>query len=47
MATVTRYSVAKTSKGYGSAVAGSSVKSETADLRSAYAVPAANTTKLT
>ena len=29
MATTTRYSVAKTQKGYGSAVGGSSVKSET------------------
>ena len=47
MPDVTRFSVAKTQKGYGSAVSGSSVKSVTKDLRSAYAVPAANTTKLT
>ena len=47
MANVTRYSVAKTAKGYGSAVSGSEVKSVTKDLRSAYAVPAANTTQLT
>lgn len=46
MATVTRYSVAKTAKGYGSAVAASNVKSETKDLRSAYAVPADSYTKL-
>ena len=46
MATVTRYSVAKTAKGYGSAVSASNVKSETKDLRSAYAVPAANYSKL-
>ena len=36
MATVTRYSVAKTQKGYGTPVTGSSVSSETEDLRDAY-----------
>ena len=37
MATVTRYSVAKTQKAYGGdAVCGSKVYSETADLRDAY-----------
>ena len=36
MATTTRFCVAKTQKGYGSAVGGSSVKSETQDLRDAY-----------
>ena len=50
MATTTRFSVAKTQRSYDPAglavVLGSTVKSETADLRSAYAVPAANTTQL-
>ena len=36
MATTTRFSVAKTAKGYGSAVLGSTVKSETSDLRDCY-----------
>ena len=50
MASVTRFSVAKTQRSYSpdglAAVKGSTVKSVTADLRSAYAVPAANTTQL-
>ena len=50
MATVTRFSVAKTQRSYDpaglAAVKGSTVKSETADLRSAYKIPAANTTQL-
>lgn len=36
MATTTRYSVAKTAKGYGSPVLGSTVSSETTDLRDCY-----------
>ena len=36
MATVTRYSVAKTARGYGTAVQGSAVSSQTADMRDAY-----------
>ena len=37
MATVTRFSVAKTEKSYGgSPIKGSTVKSETADLRDSY-----------
>ena len=37
MATVTRFSVAKTERSYGgSPIKGSTVKSETADLRDAY-----------
>ena len=36
MATTTRYSVAKTAKGYGSPVLGSAVYSETEDMRDAY-----------
>ena len=36
MATTTRYSVAKTQKGYGSPVLGSTVYSETEDMRDAY-----------
>ena len=51
MATVTRYSVAKTKKSYSAngvdAVLGSTVKSETEDLRSAYAVPADDYSRLT
>jgi len=50
MATVTRFSVAKTQRSYDPAglavVKGSTVKSETEDLRSAYAVPAGDTTQL-
>ena len=51
MATVTRYSVAKTKKSYDAAgvdaVKGSTVYSETEDLRSAYAVPADDYSRLT
>ena len=36
MASTTRFSVAKTAKGYGSAVLGSTVKSVTTDLRDCY-----------
>ena len=36
MATTTRFSVAKTAKGYGSPVLGSTVSSETTDLRDCY-----------
>ena len=36
MATTTRYSVAKTAKGYGSPVLGSTVYSETEDMRDCY-----------
>ena len=36
MATTTRHSVAKTRFGYGSAVLGSTVKSETQDMRDCY-----------
>ena len=36
MATTTRFSVAKTRIGYGSAVIGSTVSSETEDMRDAY-----------
>jgi len=36
MATTTRFSVAKTRTGYGSPVLGSTVSSETQDLRDAY-----------
>ena len=36
MATTTRYSVAKTPKGYGSPVLGSTVYSETEDMRDCY-----------
>ena len=58
MATVTRFSVAKTQKSYGgSPILGSTVKSETADLRDCYHYgtsvggdvangPAPNTTQL-
>ena len=47
MPTTTRYSVAKTAKGYGSAVAGSAVKSETEQWNTNAYPPAASTTKLT
>ena len=48
MATTTRYSVAKTAKGYGSAVAGSAVKSETEQWTGGVAYPpSVSTTKLT
>ena len=48
MATTTRYSVAKTAKGYGSAVSGSAVKSETEQWTGGAAYPpSASTTKLT
>jgi len=50
MPDVTRFSVAKTQRSYDpvglAAVKGSTVKSVTKDLRSAYAVPAGNTTQL-
>ena len=50
MPSVTRFSVAKTQRSYSpdglAAVKGSTVTSVTADLRSAYAVPAENTTQL-
>ena len=48
MPSVTRFSVAKTQDSCSSpsTTLGSTVKSVTADLRSAYAVPAANTTQL-
>ena len=36
MATTTRFSVAKTAKGYGSPVLGSTVYSETEDMRDCY-----------
>jgi len=48
MATVTRFSVAKTQKGYGSPVLGSTVKSETEDWNGNVAYPPAkSTTRLT
>ena len=48
MATTTRYSVAKTAKGYGSAVVSSAVKSETEQWTGGVAYPpAASTTRLT
>lgn len=50
MATVTRYSVAKTQRSYApagvNAVQGSTVFSETQDLRDSYANPAPDTTRL-
>ena len=47
MATTTRYSVAKTQKGYGSAVVSSAVKSETEQWTGGVAYPpAASTTQL-
>lgn len=48
MPTTTRFSVAKTAKGYGSAVAGSAVKSETEQWTGGVAYPpSVSTTKLT
>ena len=44
MATVTRYSVAKTQKGYGQPVLGSTVKSETEDWNGNVAYPPAKST---
>ena len=47
MATTTRYSVAKTARGYGAAVLGSAVKSETEQWTGGVAYPpAASTTRL-
>ena len=47
MATTTRYCVAKTQKGYGSAVVSSAVKSETEQWTGGVAYPpAASTTRL-
>ena len=47
MATTTRYSVAKTAKGYGTAVLGSTVKSETEQWTGGVAYPpSASTTRL-
>ena len=47
MATTTRYSVAKTAKGYGSAVVSSAVKSETEQWTGGLAYPpSASTTRL-
>ncbi len=46
MATTTRYSVAKTAKGYGTAVLGSTVKSETEQWSTNAYPPAASTTRL-
>ena len=46
MATTTRFSVAKTAKGYGSAVLGSTVKSETEQWSTNAYPPAASTTQL-
>ena len=46
MATTTRYSVAKTAKGYGSAVVSSAVKSETEQWNTNAYPPAASTTRL-
>jgi hypothetical protein len=50
MATVTRFSVAKTQRGYSAegvnAVNGSAVFSSTNDLRDSYVNPAPNTTRL-
>ena len=48
MATTTRFSVAKTQKGYGTAVLGSTVKSETEQWEGGLAYPpSANTSRLT
>mgnify|MGYP003655209829 FL=1 len=47
MPTTTRFSVAKTAKGYGSAVAGSAVKSETEQWQTVAYPPSVSTTKLT
>ena len=46
MATTTRYSVAKTARGYGAAVLGSTVKSETEQWNTNAYPPAASTTQL-
>ena len=47
MATTTRYSVAKTAKGYGTAVLGSTVKSETEQWTGGVAYPpSVSTTQL-
>ncbi len=47
MATTTRHSVAKTAKGYGTAVLGSTVKSETEQWTGGLAYPpSASTTRL-
>ena len=46
MATTTRYSVAKTAKGYGTAVLGSTVKSETEQWNTNAYPPSASTTQL-
>tara|TARA_X000001382_G_C3064364_1_gene145357 strand:- start:403 stop:558 length:156 start_codon:yes stop_codon:yes gene_type:complete len=47
MATTTRHSVAKTAKGYGTAVLGSTVKSETEQWTGGLAYPpSANTAQL-
>ena len=46
MATTTRYSVAKTAKGYGAAVLGSTVKSETEQWNTNAYPKSASTTQL-
>jgi len=46
MATTTRFSVAKTSKGYGAAVLGSTVKSETEQWNTNAYPPSVSTTQL-
>ena len=46
MATTTRFSVAKTQKGYGTAVLGSTVKSETEQWETTAYPPSVSTTQL-
>lgn len=46
MATTTRYCVAKTQKGYGSAVVSSAVKSETEQWQTTAYPPSVSTTRL-